>query len=73
MCRNILECVVSVAICWNWLECVGMLECVVVMECVGVCWNMLECVGVFVPWKPWQPRLSKLAIILCSVHKCKRL
>ena len=72
MCRNILEYVVSVAICWNGLEYVGMLECVVVMECVGVCWNMLECVGVFVPWKPWQPRLSKLAIIL-YLHKCKRL
>ena len=60
MYRNILECVVSVAICWNGLEYVGMLECVVVMECVGVCWNMLECVGVFVPWETLEALAAKV-------------
>ena len=32
--------------CWNVLECVGMLECRcvgVLLEFVGLCWNVLVC------------------------------
>ena len=46
MCLSVLEYFGCVGMCWNVLECVGMLECRCVGSIVGVCWTVLECVGV---------------------------
>ena len=55
MCLSVLEYFGCVGMCWNVLECVGMLECRcvgVLLEFVGLCWNVLVCWSVEVPWKP---------------------
>ena len=46
MCLSVLEYFGCVGMCWNVLECVGMLECRcvgVLLEFVGLCWNVLVC------------------------------
>ena len=46
MCLSVLEYFGCVGMCWNVLECVGMLGCRcvgVLLEFVGLCWNVLVC------------------------------